>query len=170
MSERSRPALLARRAVAWSIGWAFSAALYLLLIDTTDLPELIVGGGAAVLAATGLELAREQGLVGESIRLGWLLRFYRPLLKVATDVVMVSLAAFRALLRRGPRQGRFRAVRFAGGEDRRNRSGRRALAEALGSFAPNTLVAGIDEERNLILAHQLWPSGGREAIDPLELG
>ncbi len=170
MPERSRPALLARRAVAWSIGWAFSAALYLLLIDITDLPELIVGAGAAVLAATGLELAREQGLVGESIRLRWLLRFYRPLLKVATDIVVVSLAAFGALVRRGPQQGTFRAVRFAGGKDRRHESGRRALAEALGSFAPNTLVAGIDEERDLILAHQLRPSGGREAIDPLELG
>ena len=42
----------------------FAAAFYLLLIDITDLPELIVGAGAAVIAATGMELAREQGLVG----------------------------------------------------------------------------------------------------------
>lgn len=170
MPERSRPALLARRAVAWSIGWAFSAALYLLLIDITDLPELIVGAGAAVLAATGLELAREQGLVGENIHLRWLLRVHRPLVKVAADVVLVSLAAFRALLHRDPQLGRFRAVRFKGGEDELHESGRRALAEALGSFAPNTVVAGIDHERELILAHQLWPSGGREAVDPMELG
>jgi hypothetical protein len=156
--------------VAWTIGWTLSAALYLLLIDITDLPELIVGAGAAVLAATGLELAREQGLVGESVKLRWLLRSYRPLLKVATDIVLVSLSAFRALLRRGPRQGSFRAVRFAGGEDQRHETGRRALAEALGSFAPNTVVVGIDDERGLILAHQLWQSGGREAVDPKELG
>ena len=170
MPERSRPALLARRAVAWSIGWAFSAALYLLLIDITDLPELIVGAGAAVLAATGLELAREQGLVGERVSLRWLLRFYRPLLKVPVDIALVSLAAFRALLRRDPQQGRFRAVSFKRGEDQQHESGRRALAEALGSFAPNTVVAGIDDKRGLILAHQLWHSGGREAVDPLELG
>jgi hypothetical protein len=170
MPERSRPALLARRAVAWTIAWAFSAALYLLLIDITDLPELIVGAGAAVLAATGLELAREQGLVGESIRLRWLLRAHRPLMKVAVDIVFVSLAAFRALLRRDPQQGRFRAVRFEGGEGQQRESGRRALAEALGSFAPNSIVAGIDDERGLILAHQLWQTGGREAVDPMELG
>lgn len=170
MPERSRPALLARRALAWSIGWVFSAALYLLLIDITDLPELIVGAGAAVLAATGLELAREQGLVGESIHVRWLLRAYRPLVKVAADIAFVTLAAFRALLRRDQRPGRFRAVRFRGGEDQRRESGRRALAEALGSFAPNTVVAGIDDERGLILAHQLWQSGGREAVDPMELG
>ena len=170
MPERSRPALLARRAVAWSIGWAFSAALYLLLIDITDLPELIVGAGAAVLAATGLELAREQGLVGESVHLRWLLRGYRPFVKVAVDTVLVSRAAFRALLRRDACHGRFRAVRFTGGEDQPHESGRRALAQALGSFAPNTVVVGIDEERGLILAHQLWQRGGREAVDPMELG
>lgn len=170
MPERSRPALLARRALAWSIGWVFSAALYLLLIDITDLPELIVGAGAAVLAATGLELAREQGLVGEGIHLRWLLRAYRPLVKVAADIAFVTLAAFRALLRRDQKPGRFRAVRFSGGEDQRRESGRRALAEALGSFAPNTVVAGIDDQRGLILAHQLWQSGGREAVDPMELG
>ena len=170
MPERSRPALLARRALAWSIGWVFSAALYLLLIDITDLPELIVGAGAAVLAATGLELAREQGLVGEGIHLRWLLRAYRPLVKVAADIAFVTLAAFRALLRKDSAQGRFRAVRFTGGEEQQRESGRRALAEALGSFAPNTVVAGIDDERGLILAHQLWQSGGREAVDPMELG
>jgi hypothetical protein len=170
MPERSRRAPLARRAVAWTIGWAFSAALYLLLIDTTDLPELIVGAGAAVLAATGLELAREQGLVGESVHLRWLLRFHKPLMKVAMDMALVSATALRALLDREAAQGRFRAVPFTASEDQQHESGRRALAEALGSFAPNTVVAGIDEERGLILAHQLWQRGGREAVDPMELG
>src|SRR5947209_14515622 len=137
MPERSRSALFARRALAWSVGWAFSAALYLLLIDITDLPELIVGAGAAVLAATGLELAREQGLVGERIDLRWLLRLHRPVLKVPVDVVLVSAAAFRAVVRRDVPQGRFRAVPFAGSGDRQRQTGQRALAETFGSFAPN---------------------------------
>ena len=170
MPERSRPALLARRAVAWTVGWVFSAALYLLLIDITDLPELIVGAGAAVLAATGLELAREQGLVGESISLRWLLRLHRPLFKVPVDIALVAAATLRAIVRRAPRQGRFRAVRFACGDDGPRETGRRAVAEAFGSFAPNTIIVGVDPERELILAHQLRPSGGREAIDQLELG
>ncbi len=152
------------------IGWALAGALYLLLIDITDLPELIVGAGAAVLAATGLELAREQGLVGESIRLAWLLRAGRALAKVPTDVMLVSLTALRGLVRRPASQGRFRAVRFAGHERQRLESGRRALSESMGSFAPNTIVAGVDPERELILVHQLWRSGGREAVDVLELG
>ena len=170
MPERSRPALLARRAFAWSVGWVCAAALYLVLIDITDLPELIVGAGAAVLAATGLELAREQGIVGESVRWRWLLRLHRPLLRVPRDIAVVSAMALIALVRRRPAFGSFRTVRFGGGEDEPRKTGRRALAEAAGSLAPNTFVVGIDGERQLILAHQLRPTGGRETIDPLELG
>jgi hypothetical protein len=170
MPERSRPALLTRRVTAWTIGWALAAALYLLLIDITDLPELIVGAGAAVLAATALELAREQGIVGESLRWRWLLRVYRPVLRVPADVVIVSAMALRAVADRRPRHGSFRALPFASGGDRQLASGRQALAEAFGSLAPNTFVIGIDEDRELILAHQLWRTPSRNAIDVLELG
>lgn len=171
MSEPSRRALLARRAVAWSAGWLAAAALYLLLIDITDLPELLVGAGAAVLAATGLELAREQAIVGENVRLRWLARLHRPLLTVPRDIAVVSWLALRAVVHRPASQGTFRVLPFAGGdEDDLRRSGRVALAEAAGSLAPNTFVVGIDERRQLILAHQLRPTEGREAIDPLGLG
>jgi hypothetical protein len=169
MPERSRPAPITRRAAAWIIGWALAAALYLLLIDITDLPELIVGAGAAVLAATGLELAREQGIAGERIHWRWLLRVYRPLLKVPGDVVTVSLIALRAVADRRARHGTFRALPFGSGEDQLG-GGRRALAEAFGSLAPNTFVIGIDHERALILAHQLRRKPSRKTIDVLELG
>lgn len=169
MPLRSRIAPLARSVAAWWLAWAFAAALYLLLIDITDLPELIVGGVAAALAATGSELARQQRVVGETIRLRWLLGLYRPLLKVPVDIALVSFAALAALVgRRSP--GQFRAVRFSPGADEQRESGRHALTEALGSFAPNTIVVGIDPDRQLLLAHQLHRSGGREALDLLELG
>jgi hypothetical protein len=164
------PEHVSRRVLAWVLGWVFAAALYLLLIDTTSLPELIVGAVAAALAATGLELAREQGIVGESIRWRWLLRLHRPLLKLPVDVALVSWAALAQLIRRRSSRGRFRAVRFRCGQDEQLDSGRRALAEGFGSFAPNTIIVGIDTERELILAHQLRTTGGADAIDLLELG
>jgi hypothetical protein len=170
MPERSRPALLARRAIAWSLGWGFAAALYLLLIDITDLPELIVGAGAAVLAATGMELAREQGLVGEGVRARRLLRCYRLLVRVPLDVGIVSAMALVGLVRRAPGHGSFCALPFRGSLDEPLETGRCALAEAVGSVAPNTFVVGIDGERGLILAHQLKSSPDRKTIDPLELG
>jgi len=169
-SPTPAPAAAGKRLAAWLLGWVFAAALYLLLIDITDLPELIVGAGAAMLAATGFELAREQHVAGQLIRPTWLARAYRPILKVGSDVVLVSAAAVMQLLERKPSRGEFRVVRFRAGAEDPLDTGRRALAQALGSFAPNTIIIGVDPERQLVLGHQLHGTGGREAIDPLELG
>jgi Na+/H+ ion antiporter subunit len=170
MPERPRREHVLRRLLAWSIGWVFAGALYLLLIDTTSLPELIVGAGAAVIAATGLELARGQRIVGERIRPRWLAAAYRPVLRVPADVVLVSWVAIRQLFHRRGAHGAFRAAPFRCGDQHELESGRAALAQALGSFAPNTIVVGVDPDRELVLAHQLYRRGGDEAIDVMELG
>jgi hypothetical protein len=170
MQDRSRLVVVLRRAAAWSMAAVFSAGLYLLLIDTTSLPELLVGAGAVTLAASGFELAREQHIAGETMRIGWLARMHRPLLRVPADIVIVSAAAFVQLVRREPTNGAFRAVPFRRGGDERLDVGRRALAEGYGSLAPNTIIVGVDADRELILAHQLRRTGGAEAIDLLRLG
>lgn len=87
MAEPSRWARARRRSAAWASGWLLASVLYLLLIDTTDLPELIAGAGAAALAAMGFELAREQDLAGLTARLAWLRRVHRPLLHAPADIV-----------------------------------------------------------------------------------
>jgi hypothetical protein len=170
MPEPSRLVAVLRPVLAWLFGWAFAAALYLLLIDTTSLPELIVGAVGAALAATAFELAREQRVASEAIRGRWLTRLHMPVSKVPSDIALVTAAAVRQLGRREAVVGEFRAVRFRCGEHQTLESGRSALAEAFGSFAPNTIIVGVDEDRELILAHQLRRSGGADAIDLLELG
>jgi multisubunit Na+/H+ antiporter MnhE subunit len=156
--------------LAWCAAWLFSAAFYLLLIDITDLPELIVGAGAAVLAATGAELAREADVTRERLGASWLRRLYRPIINVPRDVALVSVAALAQLFSPRSSRGRFREAPFKGSPSSPDWAGRGALAQALGSFAPNTVVFGVDDERELILVHQLHVRGGREAIDVLELG
>jgi multisubunit Na+/H+ antiporter MnhE subunit len=156
--------------LAWCAAWLFAAAFYLLLIDITDLPELIVGAGAAVLAATGTELAREGDVARERFRSAWLRRVYRPVVKVPRDIALVSFAAIAQLFSPRSARGRFRAAPFHGSRESADWTGRSALSQALGSFAPNTIVFGVDDERELILVHQLHVTGGREAIDVLELG
>jgi hypothetical protein len=171
MSQSTRLRVLMRRIAAWSAGWLFAGALYLLLIDTTSLPELILGAGAATIAATGFELAREQQTAGGlTARARWLTTLHRPFLKVPSDIATVSLLALRQLINPRPVNGVFRAVPFRCGPDHDIEIGRRALAESLGSFAPNTIIVGVDVERELILGHQLRRTGGAEAIDVLGLG
>jgi hypothetical protein len=156
---------------AWFTAMLIAGGLYLLLIDTTSLPELLVAVGAAMIAATGYELAREQQTAGGiGIQLRWLARAHRALAKVPADIVFVSFAAFRQLVRPKAVNGRFRAVPFQCGAENDIETGRMALAESLGSFAPNTIIVGVDVERELILGHQLRPSGGADAIDVLGLG
>jgi hypothetical protein len=159
-----------RHASVWVAGWLLAGGLYLLLIDTTDLPELIVGAAIATLAATAFGLAREQYLAAETLRLAWLGRIYRPVVQTPPDIVALVGAALMQL--RHPRRthGVFRAVPFACGDDEAREIGRRALAESLGSFAPNTIIIGVDPERELLLGHQLRRRGGSEAIDILGLG
>ncbi len=160
----------ARRASMWWVGWILSGAFYLLLIDITDLPELLVGAGAASLAATGFLLAREQYLAAETVRLSWFESLYRPFVKVPGDVATVSWLALVQLVHRQQTRGVFRTVPFRCGDDEGLEIGRRGLAESLGSFAPNTIIVGVDHERELLLGHQLRRTGGDEAIDVLGLG
>jgi hypothetical protein len=171
MPERSRAGRFLRRGAAWGTAWLFAGALYLLLIDTTSLPELIVLVGAAAIAASGFELAREQETVGGLTgRLHWLSKGYRPLAKVPSDVVILTRLALRQLVAPKPVNGTFRSVPFPCGPEHEIETGRAALAEALGSFAPNTIVVGVDVERELILAHELQAATDPESIDVLGLG
>ena len=164
-----RPSPWGRRAAVWLTGWLLSGALYLLLIDTVDLPELYAGAVVATLAATGFGLAREQYLAAETFHGAWLRRAWRPVALVPGDVLRVTSVALAQL--RHPRQqhGRFVSARFREGEDEAHQIGRRALAESLGSFAPNTIVIGVDPDRELLLGHQLRQKADAD-IDILGLG
>lgn len=148
-----------------------TGAFYVLLVDTVAPPEMYAGAVACTLAAIGCELARRNGLGAGAVRRGWVARGWRAVARLPADVFWVSIAAVAQLVSPARSRGVLRAVRFDHGPaDDPADLGRRALAEALGSFTPNTIVIGIDQERNLILVHQLRRSGGSEGVDVLGLG
>jgi hypothetical protein len=149
---------------------ALAGGFYLLLIDTVSLPELYVLAGVALLATIAFGISREQGFTEAAIAVSWLLRGWRPVARVPVDVALVCRELIVRLIRRkhGP-IGTFRAVPFKGGEGARDH-GRRALTELFGSLAPNTIVIGVDPDRDLLLVHQLRREGGRDEIDVLRLG
>lgn len=162
---------LRSRLVGLSIGVSLAGAFYLLLIDTLDVPELYAGGAAALVAAFGLEAGREQAFAEVSTTPAALARSLRAVARIPGDVARVSWAVLQQLVRPRAQRGQLRAVRFRFGRRHDGGdAGRRALAEAAGSLAPNTIIVGIDPQRSLLLAHQLSRSGGREAVDVLGLG
>jgi hypothetical protein len=159
--------------VARTFGAAFlfAGAFYLLLIDTTSSPELYAGAAAALLAALGCAAANRNGLRGVSAVPVRPAAIARALLQIPADIALVSAAALAQLVSPRTPRGEMRVIPFRHGDTEGGSDmGRRALTEAVGSLAPNTIVIGIDEEHDLLLAHQLRASGGRDTIDVLELG
>ncbi len=162
---------LPRRLARLAAGFALAATLYLLLVDTTSLPELYSGAAVAVLGALGFGAAREQQRREASFRLAWLPRVWTAVSRIPGDVLRLAWELVAQLFSRQPQRGTLRAVPFRhGGEQSGVAIGRRATAELLGSLAPNTIVIGVDPDTDLLLVHQLRRSGGREQIDVMGLG
>jgi multisubunit Na+/H+ antiporter MnhE subunit len=155
-----------RRALIPICTWALLFGVWMLLVDTRTVPELLTGVGAAALAAAGSELVRAQRIAEVRVRLRWLARAWRPIARIPVDTGVVIWALTRPRRTRG----RFRALRFrAPGEDSEDNS-RRAFAEVAGSLAPNTYVIGVDPGRRVLIVHQLVPRGDpATTLDPLDL-
>jgi multisubunit Na+/H+ antiporter MnhE subunit len=142
-------------AVAWLAWWVVLAALYLLLVDNTVLPELITGAVVAAVGATGAVLVRGQRRILLRPQPRWLLDAWRPLLGLLTDLVpLARVLVTRGILRR-PAPSGLVELPYAHTGDDPTAAAHRAFTQALGSLAPNTLVVDIDEERGVLLAHQL---------------
>jgi hypothetical protein len=149
---------------AWLGWWIASAALWLWLVDNTHVPELIVGAGVAVLAASGAVVVRQQRLVVLRPRLGWLVRLWRPLVNYPRDMWLL----LKALPRR--RVGTFYAVRLTLHDDDPRTAAQRVLMQVSASFSPNAYVIGTDVERDLVLVHQLVPTADVDSdVDPLRM-
>jgi multisubunit Na+/H+ antiporter MnhE subunit len=156
------------RLAAW---WIALAALWLVLDDTVAFPELMTGAAAALLGAIAAEVVHSQKLVRVRLKPSWLRHAWRPLVQLIPDTARVLAVLLRQLILRRPPRGEFRAVSFrAGRADGAYDTTRRSLAKAVGSFAPNTYVVGVDTDRDLMLVHQLDPKGDVTDVDPLELG
>ena len=152
--------------IAWVGWWVASAALYLLLVDTVVLPELVTGAVIAAIGASGATLVRSERRVVMRPRASWLVALWRPLASYPRDLWTLTLA----LARREAARGRLYALPFARGTDDARSAARRVLGPTAGSFAPNTFVVGLDAERGLLLVHQLVPSEDPAAdADPLGL-
>ncbi len=151
---------------AWVGWWVASAVLYLVLVDTVVLPELVTGAVIAAIGASGASLVRAQRRVVMRPRASWLVTLWRPLASYPRDFWTVT----RALARREPARGMLYALTFAPGTDDARSAARRVLGPTAGSFAPNTFVVGLDADRGLLLVHQLVPSPDPAAdADPLGL-
>jgi multisubunit Na+/H+ antiporter MnhE subunit len=143
-------------------------ALWVLLVDGVDEPNLLTGAvcalGAAALSTVVYSVREER----PRLRPSMLRRFYRPLLLLVTDTIRVTSALVGKLVLRRNIQGTFRAVRYGATSADGDDLARRALTEWATSLAPNRYAIGIDRQRNILIVHELVRARG--PLDPLELG
>jgi multisubunit Na+/H+ antiporter MnhE subunit len=155
------------RVAFWLIWWAIALGLWMLLVFKTEPAEIVAGGAAAALAATGAELVRSRGYGPFSPELRW----WRGLVRVPREVLVDTWRLLWLLVLHfvsGERiEGRFRVIHFdaRAGNDAR-RQARRVVATWLGAISPNTYVLGFDEEKDATVVHQLVPSEQPPEVDP----
>src|SRR3954451_8692924 len=141
---------------AWVGWWLVSGALWLWLVEHTHVPELIVGAGISVLAASAALVVRQQRVVVLRPRVRWLLRLWRPLVAFPRDMWLLV----KALPRRSA--GTFYALPASVHGDDPRSAAQRVLMQSSASFAPNTYAIGTDVEREVVLVHQLVRTGDIE--------
>jgi multisubunit Na+/H+ antiporter MnhE subunit len=144
---------------AWRI--AALAATWLLLTDSRNLQELILGAAAVTLVAlaTGLIAHSPPRERWARIRtaLGLVPALLAQLVALAADSARMSWLAISALAARKPLRGRFRAAPYEPGR-RRPGVGGVIATELIGSVAPNRYVVGVDEDRGIVMIHELAQS------------
>jgi multisubunit Na+/H+ antiporter MnhE subunit len=142
----------------WLTWWLILAALYLLIDDTVQAPELVAGAIAAAAGATGATLVHRERQVLLRGDWRWLRAAWRPLLGLVADLWPLARALVaRGVLRREER-GVLVEVPFDATGDGPDDTARRVVTEALGSLAPNTIVVRVDTDRGRVVAHQLVPT------------
>ena len=155
-----------QRTAFWAGWWAVCYGLWLLLVFKTEPMEFVAGAVAAALAATAVELMRLRGYVPFAGELRWMRALVRLPGQVVRDCITLTAALWRSVARRERIKGSFRVVEFPTGADDPRSEARRAVAKWLGAVGPNSYVVGFDEERDLVLLHQLVPTERPPNVDP----
>lgn len=146
-----RTALRVRTFGIWVLAWGAIGAVWMLLVDTPTLPEILLGAAAATVGTAASASVLSQHLTRLRLELETLLSLPGQVVRVPVDLWLLARELGKALTGTH-RNGRFYAVPFNGGTDARN-NGRRATTELFGSLAPNTIVLGVDEHQTIV--HQL---------------
>ena len=120
---------------------------WLAFVDELSASEAICGMIAAVLATWGSEVVRGE----EQPRFWPHARWFLELWRLPWDIVSGCGITAIALIKGEP--GLLHEISFDPGQDDRSSAARRAVATALTTISPNSMVVGIDSERRVMLIH-----------------
>lgn len=151
------------RARAWLAWWVLLMGFWVAVDDSIGLAEVGAGAGAAALGAFVVELAGHQAATRLRPRPEWLAQAVKLPGQVARDTVVVFGALWKRLVTGEQPASGFREIPIRFGGPGTQDVTRRVLLVGGNSLAPNTFVLGIDEDRDVMVVHQLVVSQGRAA-------
>jgi hypothetical protein len=135
----------------WLGWWVALFWLWLLISGDWNRIEIIAAACAATAAASIAEVSRSRVGVEPRVPLRWVVRAWSVPHQIVIDFWIITATLFRSIARRETTRGVFRAHSFPTGEGH----GVRAWAVWAANFSPNAYVIDVDEERELVLFHDL---------------
>lgn len=162
--RRRRRVPVARRVGAWLVWWVLLMSFWVILDNSIASDELLAGAGAAALGAFLAELAFYQAATRFRMRIEWVVPALGLPAQVVRDTAIVFAALWRRLARGEEPASGFRAVPARFGSDTAEGETRRVLLIGGRSVAPNSIAAGIDPDRDVMIIHQLMVNEG-EAVE-----
>jgi multisubunit Na+/H+ antiporter MnhE subunit len=156
MAEDKRSARPPGAVITWLTWWVLLTSLWVAVDDSVAPDELLAGAGAAALAAVAATAVSRQARIRYRIRAAWLPRALALPGQVASDTITVFAVLARTVATRAPApHGAFREVPVRYGDDTPLGVTRRVLLTGARSLAPNAFVVDLDQERNVMLVHEL---------------
>jgi multisubunit Na+/H+ antiporter MnhE subunit len=138
----------------WLLSWALLFVLWLAVVGSVAISEIVAGVAAAAVASTAVEVVRRQHIAPFRPDPRWVFRLRTVPWRTVREFALLTWALVRAIFGRRV-VGRFLALDVeVGGEDGRS-SARRALLTAGASISPNAYVVDFDHEGDRVIVHQL---------------
>jgi multisubunit Na+/H+ antiporter MnhE subunit len=157
MEAHRRPNPTRGSLAIWSAWWAALMVIWLLLVDTFDPEELIVGALAASVAASVAIAVHRRGYIRFWPRARWAREIPNLMQDVVVDTGLLAKALWQHVVQRRPVRGETIRVPFHHGDDNGRDGARRALVNFAVSLTPNSYVVDIDPEGDSLLVHRLVP-------------
>jgi hypothetical protein len=146
-----------RHLLPWLATWLALFSLWLLFAGEWNRQQWIAAAITATIAATVGEIARTRAGVSARVPLRWLVKGWTVPVTVVVDYGILVWALLASLVRREVVRGVFRSHPFPAGGDDPTSAGVRAWASLASMYSPNAYVVEIDQQRGLVLLHDLIP-------------
>jgi multisubunit Na+/H+ antiporter MnhE subunit len=164
--RRERERGVASRLGSFLGWWALLTGFWVGVDWSTDTVEVLVGVAVAAATALLVEVVEYQTDTYVRLRVRWLLRAWRLPVEVLRDSGIVLAALWRRVVHGEQPASGFIEVPTRWGEDSALGMTRRALLVGGKSVAPNTLVLGLDQGQDVLVAHRLvLPPDGVDATE-----